>query len=66
MLQIQEDIDHWLQSISEPSSPIVLQKLVSTFAHITSAIIHQFHKGGELLSVKVCRKTVEEIDALSE
>lgn len=39
---------------------------MSAMAELTAAAAHQFHKAGELLSVKERRKTVEEAEALMQ
>lgn len=50
--------------IANSSPQMLCQKAMSTLAELTAATVQQFHKAGELLSIKEHRKTVEEADAL--
>lgn len=63
MEEAEKWLDHSLQD--HPSPAIVLQKTVSTLAELTAATVQQFHKAGELISIKQHRKTVEETDSFS-
>ncbi|KAL0272909.1 UNVERIFIED_CONTAM: hypothetical protein PYX00_005724 [Menopon gallinae] len=66
IIHVYEGLQAWLRSddIKDKSPQILCQKAMSTLAELTAATVQQFHKAGELLSVKEHRKTVEEADTL--